>query len=860
MPYTTQTSDFWGWYLRHNNRIVWKHLQDAGIDLFSSGPSNNPQAFLNLTNVLPAVSGGFNRRWGTNNYNSNTTGVTVTKPVRTFIYNAPQDASDTTNTANTNLWLTTDNQNFDVYKDNGLLSTGYTPTNFATTGNVGAVTSREFFYYGNGVNPARKIQLNYTGANTDSLVGIAIPQTTAVPSLPWAAYPSAQTPGNGATSTDPAGNTYCNGTGLGYLTLPSISISDPVGSGSGATITALLGPNGELYSPSVTSGGSNYQGAVITVDSPPSGGTQAYFVVYVQTNSTAPNFGEVVGVDIAGPMQFIAGRQYFVALQNSTTGHTSDIYQLAYPALGPKSGVTLNTLTSSYSAAELVTGTTIPVYLTSTLCNGLVVQAGFTQLEVQIIIPGTAATVVALDSQVDTVILLAASDGGSIGTLYQVALIPLSSFASTGGYYYYRYVDSIPDSISEMYIGTTLLPSNLWAYTDPSGNSYGILLNEPPTAAGFLYPTLHQGRLFATDGKSLFFSKSLDEVTTSTGLITSKWEECWPGDYNLPIALNNETILGIKSDGTNLHVGTDKSIFTVYGSDPTNFSVPSVAFAQTGILSNDCWSVIYAEGMPSGFVWITQDFKVMHSDFSTYREIGTEIYPVLQTLNPTYLANAKVLSLTQGPYNFVFLQFVSTGSSNPQPEFWIWESRLQKWYHWIFQAAEVNSTNVVPSAFIYQYPSYTSADVTPGSKYLFYWLYSTTSTDTLWSRIFDPDQTSDLSTYNIPWSVRTSWQDCGDATAIKTINEIEVTGDDGPFTVGLYGATAQSQFDSGGTLLKSATTVTGPISSLATNKFFCAGANTTAKYYSISLSSASPGTSAAVLSSFTLEFYPMARI
>jgi len=120
----------------------------------------------------------------------------------------------------------------------------------------------------------------------------------------------------------------------------------------------------------------------------------------------------------------------------------------------------------------------------------------------------------------------------------------------------------------------------------------------------------------------------VEEVTTATGLITSKWEECWPGDYQLPVALNNERIIGLKSDGVNLHIGTDKSIFTVYGSGPSDFSVPSMAFAQTGILSNDAWTVIYAEGMPAGFVWITQDFKVMHSDFSTYREIGTPVYPI----------------------------------------------------------------------------------------------------------------------------------------------------------------------------------------------------------------------------------------
>jgi hypothetical protein len=109
------------------------------------------------------------------------------------------------------------------------------------------------------------------------------------------------------------------------------------------------------------------------------------------------------------------------------------------------------------------------------------------------------------------------------------------------------------------YSGLTLLNANLWVDTDGYGNVYGIVNNTPPPNT-LLYPTLHQGRIFATDGKTIFFSKSLAEVTTSTGLITSKWEESWPGTNTIPIGLNNEIILGLKSSGQTLHIGTAKSI------------------------------------------------------------------------------------------------------------------------------------------------------------------------------------------------------------------------------------------------------------------------------------------------------------
>jgi hypothetical protein len=416
-------------------------------------------------------------------------------------------------------------------------------------------------------------------------------------------------------------------------------------------------------------------------------------------------------------------------------------------------------------------------------------------------------------------------------------------------------LDTLPDTYNDTNIqGDTLLSQNIWTESDSAGNTNGIALNTPPPT-NINYITSHQGRLFGSDGKSVFYSKSLEEVTTSTGLITSKWEEAWPGDYVLPIALNNEQILGMRSDGTNLHVGTERSIFTIYGDGPTNFSVPSVAFSETGILHNDLWTVIYAEGQPSGFVWVTQDFKVIHSDFSTYREIGTVIFPILQTIDVTKLEQSKAWSLTQGPYNFVFLQFWQVGQTNPT--LLLWETRLGKWYQWNFPVADTSSNATVGPAFVYQFPKYTSSSFAPGSKFLFYWTRNTVA-NTLSLNYFNPAVTSDRGTA-YSWTVQTSWQDLGDPTAVKTIDEVEVTSDDGAITVTLFGASSQSQFDSPVTL-KTGQTIQGPISSLASQKFYCAGTPTAAKFYSLSFTPQTPTTNAAALTSFSMEAYPMARI
>jgi hypothetical protein len=385
-----------------------------------------------------------------------------------------------------------------------------------------------------------------------------------------------------------------------------------------------------------------------------------------------------------------------------------------------------------------------------------------------------------------------------------------------------------------------------------------------------LYPTLHQGRIFATDGKTIFYSKSLDEVTTSTGLITSKWEECWPGDYQLPIALNNEIILGLKSDGSNLHVGTDKSIYTVSGDGPTNFSVPAVAFAQTGILSNDSWNVVYAEGQPAGFVWLTQDRKVMFSDFSTYQDIGTTIFPVLQTMDPAKLLSTKCVALTYGPYNLVILQIWLTSSSSP--DLYLWDTRLKKWYHWLFPTVfsnPVSGNALVGGAFIYQFPAFSASGQVPGSAYVFVPRFLTTSGSTLQNFRFQPDLSLDYGAQVIPWTVQTSWQDMGDSQAIKVVDEIEFTSSASnpgatDVTVSLYGASSETDFEqfAAGILapLKTGLGVIGPIASLRSSKLYCAGVPTAAKYYSVAFSGDTQFWNTHVLTSFSVETYPMARI
>jgi hypothetical protein len=388
------------------------------------------------------------------------------------------------------------------------------------------------------------------------------------------------------------------------------------------------------------------------------------------------------------------------------------------------------------------------------------------------------------------------------------------------------------------YEGLTLLNANLWVDTDSYGSLFGIVSNDPPPT-NLLYPTAHQGRIFATDGLNVFFSKSIDEVTTSTGLITSKWEEAWPSDNVLPIALNNERVLGLKSDGTNLHIGTDQSIYTLSGTSPTDFSIPNMLFQQTGILSQDTWTVIYAEGEPAGFMWITPDLKMMYSDFSTYHSVGDMIYAKLQLWDSTYTQNAKMTSFTYGPLSLVALAYKPTTSAIA--EYLIFDTKMKKWYEWLPQN-RANSGAL--STFVYQHPE-------TGYRGLFF--IETDAIDA-WYRLFDPTATNDTGSA-IPWTVCTNWQSLADPNTLKTINEIEVGTEETTLTATLYGARTQADLSSP-VLLK-----TGPLTSnpLHIWKFFTAASPTNARWYRFQFGSGGISFVPNVLTYFAVQHYPQAR-
>lgn len=1029
-------------------------FSDAGLNTYPSGPNQAPTDWLDLTNVLPATSGGFRRRWGVHTMYTET--ASAFNGVRMWAYNVAQDASDTTNTTTEDLVILSDNQNFKTLSvtsssavtplTNSLsfaAFSGHGPSNFGEVGNVGAVVSRSWFYYCNGAASPMKVYPGYVTLNTNWNWGIAAP----------AAYTGATT--TTATSTI----TAFGGTGNGY-TAPTVTISggqNPADSATNvtATCTAVV-KNGAIVSFSITNQGFGYI-STPSVEITDSTGTGASAVAVYNDNQV------IVAVLPSGPIILNEGRTYTYAWSNqNVTGHTSDI----------ASGIQIGDTTESYTGnAATVLGPAVG------LIGNVPAGVGFTQIFV------TINPVLPIDSQIDSCILMATSDGGSLDMLYGVAIIPIDP--STVGTI--SYTDTLPDAYSDAsnttssaaiavdavfarfmpgpgtgyftatsltgvlftqsfnslmfnphptqaadgtvilanyipasgpldngnqqqpwqnasltgagtfsnnvtcqgngiaigingtsnynfqvsmtgnfivaaagsitftpyidaafmlglgpsgtntptyvsgpqsfngytntlfknypllvglqnitdwhtsittpfvinfpaagvypyeilyatanhteremclmtgttspavippgsasgatYTGLTLLNANLWVDTDSYGNVYGIINNEPPPA-NLMYPTLHQGRMFGTDGKSLFFSKSLAEVTTSTGLITSKWEEAWPGTNSMPIGLDNEEIVGLRSNGQVLHIATSKSIYELQGTDPSNFSIPSSLFQETGILNNDLWTTVYAQGQPTGYCFITPDLKMIWSDFNTYNDVSIPVYTgYLNQFQNSYLPHAKLTSFSYGPYNFVVLCFSTVDSPNGT-QFLLFETVMQKWYHWSVTAS--NSGPLV--SFVYEHPS-------SGYRGLFY--QETNSTENV-IRLFDPAYTTDDGTV-INWSVQTSWTSLSDPLSYKTINELEVMSDETSLHVQAYGASTQADFDltaspTSSTYLGTRTAVNSPLGALKT---YWAGVPTNARYYSFKFYSFLSGTVTSlppeVLSHFIVEHFPMVR-
>lgn len=271
---------------------------------------------------------------------------------------------------------------------------------------------------------------------------------------------------------------------------------------------------------------------------------------------------------------------------------------------------------------------------------------------------------VSADSQVDTKILLATADGGDETTLYIVASLPNVSTS---------FIDNTPE--------TTLVQNQLYLVTDEFGNEFGVSGNQPPPQNGAIC-IKHRGRMWMSAGQTLFFSKSLGEVTLPNGFIAGKYEESWPGDNSFDVSEGAEEIRGLLSDGQTLYIGTERHVLRLLGDDPTNFTEPEIVHPEAGVVNHRVWQLVFLEGTPAGAMWLTPDCKILGSDFNSYHDAGNPIQDVLNSINKdTFQRTACAQFLADGPLNLYILA-IPTGSHIYPDTLCVYNMKTHTWVVW----------------------------------------------------------------------------------------------------------------------------------------------------------------------------------
>lgn len=415
-----------------------------------------------------------------------------------------------------------------------------------------------------------------------------------------------------------------------------------------------------------------------------------------------------------------------------------------------------------------------------------------------------------LDPQVDVKWLLATADAGDETLLYFLAELP----NATGSY---------TDDTDEL----TLLAGNIVQETDSNGDNIGVADNTPPPVAGYL-PIKHQGRLFLANGGTLYCSKNLQELTTSTGLICGRYEESWPTTNQFDISDDAELIRALVSDGTTLYVCTNRHIRKVTGDSPADFSLTQIALNEAGVANHEAITVVYAAGSPAGAVWVTPDNRVVLSDFNTYQDIGAPIQNVLNLSNNPL--NTRVTFYSNGAYDICVVALTTGNNLTFAADTWaIYDTRGQTWAVWNLSARTNALLFLINQSGI---PIWLFAD----NSHVIHQLAST----------FTTDNGSAISS-----TLTTAMMHLGSPTSRKYLNEVELITADANLHVSVLGADTASELATPNILIANAVPVVSP---LGPYKVFTAHVSSKYRYYQLSF------TSTGVLSGPMLEAYNIESI
>lgn len=803
------------------SRYVRTDFRAAGQNSWQDPPTQNEDEFELLTNVLPAESGNLERRWGYSALNTSFfSSPAVSRAAAAAVYQ--NDAANTRKI----VWPAIPGANgTKATEENGTAFNGsvYTSTNAVPR----MANSRNYGYFTSGHASDTPTKWDGSSSSGTSNWGIVAPT--------GAANSGVKTAGSSADD---------GGTFGPWTTMTLTTISDNTYAVSGTVSVGNVSSVLRLY---------NFTSGV------PTGATILGVEVAVESKKTVisgtPIFSGRVGLSIdgtnvSGTSKTLSAAEVTTSDSTTTKGGSTDTWGNTFTASDlAASNFSLLfwfIVTGSGSETWSIDYVTVKVYYTTpitiadsagsvTLVSGRKYYYVYTNsttghlsgLSLVSASSGPVTTqqldlsniIASSNSQVDYKIILATADGGDETLLYYIGT--LANAVTT-------YTDNVTEA--------DLLAQNIYLELNEFGDEIGVSDNDPPLATG-QFPTKHRGRMYTASGQNLYFSKSQDELTTSTGITVGKWEEAFPPDFFFDISEGAETIAGLMSDGETLYIGTERRVIRLLGDGPNNFQKPETLFQNVGILNQDVWKMVFRTGNPLGVMWLTPSNRVVISDFNTYEDIGWPIQDVLDTVNKTYAAKCWAMYSSHSIYNLYILALV-TGANTQPDTLCVYDIEMKKWYIW-------QPTDKMLGGLYH-------IDVT-GVPFT----YLLAASGKLYK--LDPSVTQDRTgdtPLNFDVTIQTSWLDFGDPTLRKVLNELEVMTGDSSLAVTIQGASNISEFTTPAAVATSAALTTGP---LGEYKLMLAGKTTKDRYYKLKF--VSSGTSQVdVLDGFSLELFPLHRI
>lgn len=336
-------------------------------------------------------------------------------------------------------------------------------------------------------------------------------------------------------------------------------------------------------------------------------------------------------------------------------------------------------------------------------------------------------------------------------------------------------VDGWPD--------TQLVLSQAMVFTDQFGNTFGVALNQPPPSGTLIIK--HQGRLWMSgipgSTHTVYFSKSISELTMPNGFIAGHYEEAWPQDNYFDVSDGAESVSGMLSDGQTLYIGTQNHVRRLIGNSPQTFQLPQIVHPNVGVINQETWQLVFMEGAPAGAIWLTPDYRVIQSDFNTYLDIGMPVQDLLNQIGSNAPTVAHAMFVQDGEFELYILS-VPVGNTLPNVQL-VYDLRAKQWFTWQFAPGQFAGAALGTLFNI-------NSNGTP--QWLFLGGLGTTIGQYS-SALTSDNSTGSGSGTNFLVQAITNWLDLGEPTRRKLLNEIVFYGN-ANVTMSLVGANNQDDF------------------------------------------------------------------